>query len=102
MEKDYHLFNSKTDEAEHLESATPPLHSQLHQNNTDNEAYKSYHGEGKVKEVANVRSRVRGSEVSSFRGRGDFAWIHGMTRAETQLRSSLTVWPFFFCGRSSV
>jgi len=52
MEKDYHLSNSKTDEAEHLESAAPQL--QLHQNNTDNEAYKSYHGEGKVKEVANA------------------------------------------------
>jgi hypothetical protein len=72
MEKDYHLSSSKTDEAEHLESATPQL--QLHQNNTDNEAYKSYHGEGKVKEVANVRaasSRFRGLEVSRFRGRGD-------------------------------
>ena len=70
MEKDYHLSNSKTDEAEHLESAAPQLH---HQNNTDNEAYKSYHGEGKVKEVANVRaasSRVRGFEGSRFRGSG--------------------------------
>lgn len=66
MEKDYHLSNSKTDEAEHLESAAPQL--QLHQNNTDNEAYKSYHGDGKVKEVANVRSRVRGFEVSKVRG----------------------------------
>jgi hypothetical protein len=68
MEKDYHLSNSKTDEAEHLESAAPQLH---HQNNTDNEAYKSYHGEGKVKEVANVRaygSQFEGLEDSRFRG----------------------------------
>lgn len=87
MEKDYHLSNSKTDEAEHLESAAPQL--QLHPNNTDNEAYKSYHGEGKVKEVANVRSRV---EVS--RARSD------------QSRNSAEIFTdrvtFFLCGRSSV
>jgi len=53
MEKDYHL--SKENDAEHVESADPAA-PQLH--HTDNvEAYKSYHGEGKVKEVANVRAR---------------------------------------------
>jgi len=53
MEKDYNL--AKDQEAEHLESTTQDISASPQLHRDDNvEAYKSYHGEGKVKEVANV------------------------------------------------
>lgn len=50
MEKDYHL--SKKNEAEHLESSAPDAPTLDSNDNVDGQ--KRYHGEGKVKEVANV------------------------------------------------
>lgn len=52
MEKDYAQGKA---EAEHFESTNGLASQPLDSPNDNVEAYKSYHGQGKVKEVRNVR-----------------------------------------------